>query len=242
MKPVAVAIIPSNQDRNRSTVPGFGHYNEHGGMHFLAPLIEAECKALGINAQWFRLTPESQDPPDRRFLGLRNGQAMANAWLRSQGGGVRLNLHTDSGTHSHTYAIYGSAKGENESRRLAEAIGPLVHEALATERYEAFERRGGIDFNEYIFYANAEGPACLIELCSHQNERDMRALFAHPDRLAQAVARGLARYLRLPETGELAALRQERDRLRDHNLRLIWRMREASTRLAEATALLKDEA
>jgi len=188
---IAAALLPSNQDRNVSPVRA--DYNEGGGMHWLAPLVEEKCRALGINARRFEAQMESRD--SYKLEGLYKQQEQANNWLvrQTELHKVLVNFHTDSGNVSHTYAIFGSRK-EQKSRLLAEIVGPLVHVALSTEKYEAFEKLGNIDYNTYVFYEAARFPAVLLELCSHAHAGDLARLYSRPHEVATAIARGIARY------------------------------------------------
>lgn len=187
---IAVAICPSNQDRNASPVRP--EYNEYGGMHWLAPLIEERCQQLGINAKVFATTPESQDTA--HLAGLYAQQRAADAWLtqRTERQKVLVNLHTDSGSLSHTFAIYGTQYPQ--SKTLAEAIGPLVHAALETASYQAFSQLGSTDYSTYVFAQVPKFPACLIELCSHVNAADINHLFERPQQVAEEIAKGILAY------------------------------------------------
>jgi hypothetical protein len=159
-------------------------------MHHFAALLETTCKAKGVNAQAFPVTAENVPGQAYDHQWIAEAIDRANLWLRSQGGGLMVHFHTDSGTHSHTLGIYAGSKWP-KSDALAEALGRNVHEALATESYTTIQKAGSIDYNTYLFATHAQHLPCLLELCSHQNERDMRALFAHPDRVAAAIAEGL---------------------------------------------------
>lgn len=187
---IAVAICPSNQDRNASPVRP--EYNEYGGMHWLAPLIEEKCRQLGINAKVFSTTRESQD--SSHLAGLYAQQRAADAWLAQQAQARKalVNLHTDSGDFSHTFAIYGTQYPQ--SKTLAEAIGPLVQSALETASYRSFSQLGSVDYSTYVFATVPKFPACLIELCSHVNASDINKLFERPQQAAEAVAKGLLAY------------------------------------------------
>ena len=188
---LAVAILPSNQSRNVS--PVIPAYNEGGGMHYLAPLIVERCKARGVNAAWFNARMEHEPGQTYAHQWIAEQIARANVWLRSQGGGVMVHLHTDSGTFSHTFGIWTTKFPESEL--LADTLGRRVHQALATEQYRAFHKLGSVDYSTYLFSTRAEHTPCLIELCAHTVERDIRTLFAQPQVAAEALADGLADYL-----------------------------------------------
>lgn len=192
---IAVALCPSNQDRNISPVNPA--YNEAGGMAWISPLIEAACAKLGILAKWIPATLESKDA--YHLAGLRTQQRAANAWLDEQDAALKIlvSYHTDSGTASHTFGIYASSTGP-DAAAIAGAIAQEVSRAMLTQSVEVFERRGDIDFNTYVFAQAARYPAVLIELCSHQSAKDMAMLFSQPATCAEAIARGIARWAGLP--------------------------------------------
>ena len=188
MPTVAVAIIPSNQDRNKS--PWRPEYSEYGGLHWLAPLITDACASLGLNALDFQTRPESQDTYPLENLILQ--QERANTWLAQQPEPTKIlvNIHTDSGAASHTYGIYASSKGGENGKSLAYALASRVRSVLATEGFMVFERLGSIDYNTYVFATEAKAGriAVLIELCSHENKRDIETFAAHPRDGANAIS------------------------------------------------------
>ena len=189
-----VALIPSNQIHNRASMAPFNElYNEHGGMHHFAALLETTCKAKGINAQAFPVTAENVPGQTYDHQWIAEAIDRANLWLRSKGGGLMLHFHTDSGMASHTYGIYAGTKWPS-SEGLADLLGRKVHEALATETYKTIQRAGSIDYNGYLFATRAQYIPCLLELCSHQSERDMKSLWSHDKHAAAAIADGLLEY------------------------------------------------
>lgn len=191
MASIAVALCPSNQDRNMSTHRP--DYNEFGGMHWQAPLIAAACARLGINARVIVAKPESADPPGS-LAGLREQLAAARKWLDQQPEVFKalVNLHTDSGDFSHTFGIYGRQVAA--SRDLADAIGMRVHRALETADYRSFSQLGNVDYSTYLFATTTPYPACLIEECAHTVRRDIDALYERPQQVAEAFAQGIAAY------------------------------------------------
>ena len=56
------------------------------------------------------------------------------------------------------------------------------------------------------YSTRAEHTPCLIELCAHTVERDIRTLFAQPQVAAEALAEGLADYLGIAPPVDYKAL------------------------------------
>lgn len=225
---LAVAIIPSNQIRNVSNVPGFEAYNEHEKCHWLADRIAEECLARGVTAQAFPLPAETAPGQTYDHQWIVEDVQRANVWLTQQGGGVMVHLHTDSGLASHTFGIFAGQRWP-QSQYLVDALGRAVHELLATESYRCFERLGDIDYNTYVFAVKAAHTPCLLEMLSHQNERDIRTFYAHADRLAVAIADALRVYagIGIPTPrevvleAEIARLKATRAELETVALRLV---------------------
>jgi hypothetical protein len=229
----AVAILPSNQSRNVS--PIIPAYNEGGGMHYLAPLVVERCKAKGVNAAWFSARMEHEPGQTYVHQWIAEQIARANAWLKSQGGGVMVHLHTDSGTYSHTFGIYTTRFAE--SRQLATTLSARVFTALATEQRRVFDRLGDMDYNTYLFAARAEHTPVLIELCTHTVERDIRVLFAQPQVAAEAIAEGLADYLGIVPAVDWQV---ECQRLKSENEQLRQRCSDQQTILARARTVAQE--
>lgn len=231
----AVAIIPSNQQRNVSSVPGYSQYNEYGGMMHVANLLRSEYRALGLVAEVFDPGSEIFDSSGTHLF-VQRAVERANVWLAEQGGGVQVNLHTDSGKeYSHSFGIYGTARGEDESKRLAEWLAPTVRDALGTLELRTFERLGTTDYNKYIFYQYAKAPTCLLELCSHQTKRDMEALWGRAPLLAKVMASRLRDWFGVvapdPRDVRIAELEVENAALKRDNGALRAAVNEASVAL-----------
>lgn len=194
-----VAFLPSNQHRNVSTVKGYESYNEAGGMAFVAPEIVEECERVGLVARWFPAKLDTQPGQTYAHQWIYEQVEAANRWLDSCPGldadKVIVHGHTDSGTHSHTYGIYTTRWPL--SKRLATMVGRGVHEALGTEDFDVFDKRGGNDYNEYVFALSARYTVALIEFLSHQNERDMKMLYGNRRLLSIGMANGLREFFGL---------------------------------------------
>ncbi len=203
-------------------------------MAYLSPLIVAACRQRGITAEWFpvRLETEPGQTFDHQWIYQQIDRA--NAWLAAQPGAddtkAMLHFHTDSGTMSHTFGIY-PARQMPLSKRLAGCVAGAVRQALGTERLATFDRLGDTDYNTYVFAQQAKFTVALIELCSHQSERDMAALFGRPGDLAAAIAEGLAEYWALPAPASAGE-----DRLRTSAAQAIALMEQAMALLRGANA------
>jgi len=105
---------------------------------------------------------------------------------------VCVSIHTDSGDFSHTFGIVGRQFPDSE--RLATAIAKRVQSALGTADLRVFSKLGTTDYSTYIFATHAKVPAALIELCSHELPRDLDALWANGQQVAQALVDGVIEY------------------------------------------------
>lgn len=204
-------------------------------MHYLAPLVVERCKAKGVNAAWFSARMEHEPGQTYAHQWIAEQIARANAWLKSQGGGVMVHLHTDSGTYSHTFGIYTTRFAESE--RLAWEIGAQVHKELATGEFRWFSKLGTIDYDTYLFATRAEHTPCLIELCTHTVERDIRVLFAQPQVAAEALAAGLADYLGIASAIDWQV---ECQRLKSENEQLRQRLSDQQAVLARARTVAQE--
>ncbi len=224
-----VAILPSNQSANVS--PIIPAYNEAGGMAWIAPLIVERCKARGINACWFPVNPETQPGQTKQHQWITEQIARANAWLKSVGGGVMVHLHTDSGDYSHTFGIY-TTRFPN-SQELARSLGYAVQQSLATAEFRTINKLGSIDYDTYLFATLAQHTSCLIELCAHTVERDIRVLYGQPQLAAEGIVTGLAAFAGIdPDEETIRRLTAENGTLQSRVTRLLARQRQAKGLLA----------
>jgi hypothetical protein len=184
---IALAIFPSLQGYNAYSKYGA---NEAGAMAWQADQILKAAWAAGINAKAFNAPPDG--PSSTAFLVQQ--QDGGYAWLDAQPQTLKigLNFHTDSGADSHTWGIWTN-RIDGRSRELAEKLALIVQQTLGTATVGTFYNHGGIDFNTYIFatHAHANTVPVLLELCSHQNLRDLDALWAAGDTLAKAIVGGI---------------------------------------------------
>jgi hypothetical protein len=183
---IAVAICPSNQIQNVSPINPA--YNEKGGMDYLARILESTMKNAGINARAF--IGDADRGTD--LTNLRVQQNAAANWIVGQNAAAKLtlNLHTDSGTTSHTFGIFAPRTGE-ASQRCADVISEAVQRVLGTSTRQVFSKLGTVEYNEYLFATLAKSTAMLIELRTHTVKSDMDALYAKPVLLAEAITQAV---------------------------------------------------
>lgn len=171
---------------------------EYSATGWLCGVAGEKAAAAGINARWFN------GEPDRggSVSNLIEQQDAAHDWLLGQPERVKVcvSIHTDSGTFSHTFGIFGRQFPESE--RLAEAIAGIVRSALGTADLRVFSRLGTIDYSTYIFATRASSPAALIEVCSHELPRDLEALWANGQQVAQAIVDGVVEYAKRETVGQ----------------------------------------
>jgi hypothetical protein len=105
---------------------------------------------------------------------------------------IGLNFHTDSGDFSHTYGIF-TDRWDGRSYWLADALGKKVMSILHTDSMMALNQLGATDYDTYIFSTHSKAGTIpvLMELCSHQCERDLDALWAAGSGLAAALVDGV---------------------------------------------------
>lgn len=232
---IAVAILPSNQIQNVSPVQPA--YNEKGGMDFLAQTLEATMRAAGINAKAFIGAADT----GASVANLITQQDKAAEWIvaQPQTAKLSLNLHTDSGTVSHTFGIFAPRTGE-ASERCADVISEAAQRVLGTETRRVISKLGAVDYNEYIFATHAKSVAVLIELCTHTLQRDMDALYSRLNQLAQAITE--AALLLGGGAGSAPATtdyRAECERMRAELAAATARTAEANKRLGEQASIAK---
>jgi hypothetical protein len=196
MAQIAVALFPSNQDRNIS--PIIPAYNEAGGMGWIANLIAAGVVGKQINLRVFAGALESTDKPlpngKPSYTALQNQLKEGYAWLPKQPEPIKigLHMHTDSGEYSHTWGIYSHLK-DPRGIALIYAICSRVHKFLGTSEFNCFDYYGGNNYNEYYF-ATLCPAGCIpvmAELCTHTVDRDIRRLWETSGQVAALIIEGL---------------------------------------------------
>ena len=209
-----IALCPSLQDRNISNIPEYSKYNEAGNMVFLAQMIAERAKALpNLEVQvmlpgWFESDDEAGSTfNEGRLSGLRKQMKMADNYLNSKPSGSKyvISLHTDSGEDGHTFGIYGLDTIGYKSGGERTKVSKVLATTIATQVASVFGRKpaifwqlGEVDYSEYVFWKNTSYPSVLIELCSHQNKKDLDILYSNIDKVAMAVIVGAS-----PSDGEL---------------------------------------
>jgi hypothetical protein len=182
---IAVALVPSNQNKNIGVISG---YSEAGGMRdVLAPRLAEALERVGIQADVFFTAYESADKT--KYENLHKACGLAKAHLDSVQADLKLciHLHTDATPehYSHTAYLYQT----EEARKLGEAIGRKVQMALGTERLVPLPTTG------YIYHEDLKPhTSVLIELCAHDNKRDLEALYGRVPATVQAIVDGVVEY------------------------------------------------
>jgi len=200
---VAIAIVPSNQDRNLGVIAG---YSEAGGMRdVLAPRLAETLEAAGYDAEVFFTGFESVDQTELEHL--HSACRLAKEHLDTVQADIKLSihLHTDASLehYSHTAYLYES----EEARKLGEAIGRKVQAALGTERLVPIKTTG------YVYHKDLQPhTSALIEVCAHDNRRDLEALYGRVPATVQAIVDGVIEYV--TAQGVTVDWRAEAERLR----------------------------
>lgn len=227
---IAVAILPSNQDCNTGTIPG---YSEMGGMMGqLGPRVQTALRQRGVNAYMFETKPESKDA-----VPLQNLHAQCRAakkWLDGVPEPVKLalSLHTnavgkDKTPFSHTAYLWET----DEARRLGEAVAKRVQAALGTKQLIS------IKSDRYVYQVDLEPfVSGLLEVCAHDYRPDLDALYAKVDAVAEAIADGILDYVGRPDVVDYRA---ECERMRAELAAATARTAEANKRLSEQASIAK---
>jgi len=190
-----LAILPSNQDRNR-------WYEGSQWTHEMAQMALLAARTLGTSrsypavlAKVFTGKPESQDTYHLESLEIQ--QMAAKVWLDKAPAGtytVALNLHSDSGTFSHVGGYWRRDVPGWVSKNLAARV---VTALLAFWPKDTSILSG--DYSDYLF-AQKIGRHCpvLIEVGSHQNERDLAIVREKGFLLGRSMVKAIANYLGIP--------------------------------------------
>lgn len=186
-KSIALAVFPALQAYNR-----YVKYtsDEWSATRWQADRLVEQARAKGINVKAFHR--QSDIPSSTAQLQVQQDEGYD--WLMAQPETVKigLNLHTDSGTISHTYGIY-TTRWDARSHSLADALSIAVQRVLTTQSRAVFAKLGTIDYNTYLFSTRSKEGSIpvLLELCSHQSERDLDALWAAGAGLSAALVDAL---------------------------------------------------
>lgn len=184
-----VAIFPSNQSYNRSTVKPYDqYYNEKGGMDQLALALERELKLRGVDAKAFIGAADQPNSTINLQAQLREGYG----WLKPLvGTKMGVSLHSDSGKNgvgfSHTYGIYGR---HPRAKDLAETLTERIQQILGTATTAIFQKLGTTDYLTYLFNTLAPDDviAILEECFCHEDAGDMASVWAKLPILAAGMA------------------------------------------------------
>lgn len=195
---LAVALVPSNQDRNLGAIPG---YSEAGGCAIIASKVEQLLADRHTLVRVYTAPLESQD--DSRHTKLAATMREARQWLdtmHEDGRGytpVAVHIHTNAGSTpqagtSHTGYCYGSPEGAALGKVLANRVSAVLGLPVVAYDYTGL----GYLFNTLF----APLPSALIEITRHDRRADLERLYASVDAVAAAVVSGI-----LAWAGESAA-------------------------------------
>ncbi len=202
---LAVAYIPSDQDRNLGAIAG---YTEAGGCRILAHQAAQIAIAKGLTAHYFEPGLESEDDADHARL--RVAFAEARLWLdRQTARGLVtccVHVHTNAGPSpeagsSHTGYCHstelpgGMGLGVAICERLSAALG------LPVQAY---------DYTGWLFdLLLRPHPSVLIEVTRHDREADLGRLYEARDAVATGLVDGPLAWAGITAAAEeLAALRR----------------------------------
>jgi len=182
---IALAVFPALQAYNRYAKYGS---DEWSAMAWQADRMVEQAIARGINARAFHRPSDTASATTQLVAQQDEGYAWLMAQPQSRKIGV--NFHTDSGDFSHTFGIFAPRTGA-DSQRMADVLSRKVQAVLGTADRRVFSKLGTTDYDTYIFATHAKVPAVLLELCSHQHERDLDALWTAGSGLAMAMVDGV---------------------------------------------------
>jgi hypothetical protein len=196
----------------------------------LAPQLAEALEAVGYSAEVFFTGFESQDKTDLEHL--HSACRLAKAHLDTVQADIKLaiHLHTDASPehYSHTAHLYES----EEARKLGEAIGRKVQTALGTERLVPIKTDG------YVYHLDLQPhTSALIEVCAHDNRRDLEALYGRVPATVQALVDGVIEYA---GQGNDVDWRAEAERLRRDLEAATATIAERNTILAERNAAIEN--
>jgi N-acetylmuramoyl-L-alanine amidase len=227
---IAVAIIPSNQDRNTGAIPG---YSEMGGMMGqLGPRLLHVLASRGIEAVMIDSGPESIDKTPLENLHRQCRAAKARLSESKADVKLALSLHTnavgkDKTPFSHTAYLWET----EEARRLGEAVAKRVQKVLGTKQLLS------IKSDRYVYQVDLEPfVSALLEVCAHDYRPDLDALYAKVDAVAEAIADGILDYVGQPTTVDYRA---ELERMRRELEAATTRLADANRRLGEHASIAK---
>ena len=207
---LAIAWIPSNQDRNRGALPG---HNEAGNCRLLAHGATQKAIAQGVTTRYFEPALESADAV--QYASLHTTFAQARAWLDQQAAaGLRtcaVHVHTNAaGTpqagSSHTG--YCFTKNNMESSHLGFAIASKVGLVLGLGLV-------AYDYTDWLFDRLLRPHvSTIIEVTRHDRKPDLEKLYASAELVEDALLHGAMAWAGVaaaaPATpGELEQLRAE---------------------------------
>lgn len=187
---VAVAIVPSNQDRNISV---YKNKSEMEGMRLLAGMVHENLERGGISSQVFEGKPESKDGLHDHLSGLILQTVDAAAWLDSLADDylkVALHLHSDAPGTAHTVGIYDP---EGHDPRTAHDLSRNIATLCAMSHPQELNCEvRSYAYSGYIFSRNGSLAATniLIETFTHSDLPSCEWVYEQGgmDRLSEAIA------------------------------------------------------
>ncbi len=220
---LSLAVISSNQDRNLGVIPG---YSECGGMRILAEAVVKAAADRGAVARHFAPDLESRD--DVQYEALYETFPMARKWLDQQPGvTLVMHLHSDAGGGSHSGYCYSTKRPV--STLLGKALAERCQRVLQTARVLGFDRTDWM-WDRYA----GDHAAVYLEVCAHDVETDLRALYASVDPLASELVDGTLAWVggvAPPAADPTAELRAKVEQLEADNAKLRAVLRDAYVRL-----------
>ncbi len=176
---IAVALVPSTQ---HSGVPGI--YVEGTNCLAVAQITASKLIEAGIAVRVFW----SQDGSLETLAALYR---QADRWVQSRPEPIRciVSQHSDSGTFSHVFGIFGRRADAALACAIATELGPVFR----AQDVRVFDHLGSVDYSTYLAITETTAASVIIEDGSHENESD-RAILTSPagqQQIAEATVKGI---------------------------------------------------
>lgn len=182
---LAVAIVPSTQHSGNPAA----NYQEGKAMMLLGAVLLNQLQAAGIAATccW---------SPQEDLATLATLYEEAQHWLdgRTEARKAVISLHSDSGTWSHVFGLFGRLEDMLLASILAYGVGAAMD--VDPDRVRVVDRIGDMMYSTYLFTTKTTSPSVLLECGSHESSHDLTILTSTAGRqeIAAAIVRGLVDY------------------------------------------------